>query len=119
MSNDTMGAHDSTGIIKTDFLSYSLGATVTPRLKVFQNIPLEAEANRKGSDMSQYSDLFDDLSDETDVSDYISNSRRCSLMSFASESEDTLLSDEISNEDLEVESPKKVKFYNQFVTELV
>ena len=72
----------------SDFLSYSLCPSEAPRLKVFQEMPVEIEKRKMSSDCSQYGDLLFQCSDsETNTSLCHSDLRRDSIGSRASFSE--------------------------------
>lgn len=101
----------------SDFLSYSLGATSAPRLRVFQDMPVDLELPRKGS-KSTYGDFFSEISDDTDVSEGHIKSRRYSLVSQGSFGE-TFTSESAPLEDAEEDfSPARRTYYSHFVTEL-
>ena len=107
--------------MSTDLISYSLGNSVTPRLQVFQNLPIDLEMKKKSSNASQYSDYLSELSDDTDVSENMTKSRRYSMMSQGLEEEPfapevALHEDDSDEEDM---SPTRKTFYCQLVNQLV
>lgn len=79
-SDDSITQDFDCGSMNSDFLSYSLGTSVTPRLSVFQSIPVDFEKKSSGS-KSSYSDFYSELSEETDMSVTYNKSRRYSITS--------------------------------------